>query len=114
MAAIIKRRITPLEAALTRLTTGHGSQRLPTALRSVEVINVPSRGGRKGQRAFLKTVLPRVKYHNSDLEITTVWKKMPDRQKKRGNKDTEPAPVKSTEEASGPIKKAVIRLNFGE
>ncbi|UZJ54651.1 hypothetical protein CBS101457_003971 [Exobasidium rhododendri] len=113
MAAIVRRRTTPLEAAITRLTSGHGSQRLPAALRSIEILNVPSKGGRKGQKAFLKTVIPRIKFHNNALEINTHWIKIPDR-KKRGKKDGDVAPESASKDVAGPSKAPFVRLNFDE
>lgn len=115
MAALIKRKVTPLEATITRLTSGHGSQRLPAALRTIEIQNVPTRGCKKGQRAFLQTILPRIKFHNSQLEVMTHWRKMPDRKGKKGSKEVDAPPQADVRpDVAGSSKAATIQLHFGE
>lgn len=103
-----------VEVVLSQLSSGYGAQRLPSALRAIEIQDVPSRGLWKGQRAFLKDILPKIKYHNTHLEITTEWKRGPER-KKRSSKETSQA-ENSSEAASPSAERAspLIRLRFGE
>lgn len=103
-----------VQTLVSQLSKGYGAQRLPGALRAIEIQDVPSRGALKGQREFMKVVLPKIRYHNNDqLSITTEWRKMPER-RSRTKKEASTSDVSS--EAVSPAERAnpVIRLHFSK
>lgn len=106
---MVKPRPTPVKSIIAQLTSGHGAQRLTPALRAIEILDIPTRGVLKGQRAFVKTILPKIKYHNSHLDIVTNFIEGPP--KKKGKEialeDVESPPTKIL---SDPI----IQLHFRE
>jgi hypothetical protein len=100
-----------VQTIISGLSSGYGAQRLPSALRAIEIHDVPSRGALQGQRAFLKDVLPKIKYHNDFLSIVTEMKKMPERKKRSGK---EASTGETSSEASSSTERAApfIRLHF--
>lgn len=57
-------------STLAQLRSGTGAQRLPVPpLRSLEIRGIPSAHADRAHRAFVKTVIPRIKYWNDDLDI---------------------------------------------
>lgn len=59
-----------LPTTLSRLRVGQGAQKLPTPpLQVVEIRGVPVKNAAKAQRAFLKSILPRIKFWNDQVEF---------------------------------------------
>lgn len=67
------RRLVNVKALLRDLQTGHGAQRLPPALRGIQIEGIRTSGARASHRQLVKQVLPRMKYNNEKVQIDVVW-----------------------------------------
>lgn len=110
---MVKPRPKPVKSIIAQLTSGHGAQRLTPALKAIEIRDVPTRGALAGQRAFVKTILPKLKYHNSRLEILTNFIEGPPKRKGKGKRKEavlDEAEIPSSKILFNPI----IQLHFRE
>lgn len=79
---------------LAQLRSGPGAQRLPVPpLRSIEVQGISSAHADRAHRAFVKTVMPRIKYWNDELDVRFSFA-APASQKSPGEADSVPARVR--------------------
>ena len=107
----MKPRTKTIEAVMAGLTSGHGALRLPKILHAIEVVNAPVRGMEQPHRAFIKQILPRIKYFNSDLHIEMNWiPGLVNHKFRRGKEKVALKPPVMKED----VPKPYIRLHYGE
>jgi hypothetical protein len=58
---------------LRDLQRGYGAQKLPGALRAIDIVGLPSSNTAPAHRQLVKKILPRIKYNNQRLQINVEW-----------------------------------------
>ncbi|PWN33329.1 uncharacterized protein FA14DRAFT_161239, partial [Meira miltonrushii] len=99
--SFIMRKVNSLSKVLADLTTQHGAQPLSPALRRIEIEKIPSSGAHASHRAFVKKVLPRIKFNNQALEIDVRWiEGVAEKNKKSSRQSSETSEAAQTSEGS--------------
>lgn len=111
VSTMAKPRIKPVQAAIARMSSGHGAQRLPPSLRAIEVRNIPSKGEEAAHRWFLKSVLPRIKYINNHVDVVMHWAEPRQSVKKAEGDVAEASSAPRT--TSAPAAPPLVRVHFG-